>query len=152
MPRVQHRRHGGIVTNRTRRCGVRELEKRCQALFPLRVDGGPPDETSGGGMPWYFVAVGLFDRRFGGRRAFGRVGKGIWISRKGGVRTQRYLWQRSKHSEAFGTTGADDEGLLNAEAFANCFRSIIARNGGQSEADSERTSQILTRLFDVFDI
>jgi Ca2+-binding EF-hand superfamily protein len=47
---------------------------------------------------------------------------------------------------------ADDEGLLDAEAFATCFRSIIARNGGQSEADNERTSQILTRLFDVFDI
>jgi Ca2+-binding EF-hand superfamily protein len=47
---------------------------------------------------------------------------------------------------------ADDEGLLDAEAFAEVFQSIIARNGGQSEADSERTSQILSRLFDIFDV
>ena len=47
---------------------------------------------------------------------------------------------------------ADEEGLLDREAFTNCFRSIIARNGGQSDADSERTSQILTRLFAVFDV
>ena len=47
---------------------------------------------------------------------------------------------------------ADDEGLIDAKAFTDCFHSIIARNGGQSDADSERTSHILTRLFNVFDV
>ena len=47
---------------------------------------------------------------------------------------------------------ADDEGLLDREAFMDCFRSIIARNGGLSSADSERASIVLTRLFDVFDL
>jgi Ca2+-binding EF-hand superfamily protein len=46
---------------------------------------------------------------------------------------------------------ADDEGLLDREAFNGCFNSIIQRNGGHTSADSARTAQVLTSLFDVFD-
>merc|ERR1711871_164737 len=47
---------------------------------------------------------------------------------------------------------ADEEGLLDRAAFNSAFDAVIQRNGGQSSEDSERTAQILQRLFDVFDV
>ena len=47
---------------------------------------------------------------------------------------------------------ADDEGLLSEEAFQNCFRSIVERNGGHNDADAHRANIVVHRLFNIFDV
>ena len=44
---------------------------------------------------------------------------------------------------------ANEEGLLDRIAFETCFESVIDAAGG--DPDSERTRQIIERLFSIFD-
>ena len=44
---------------------------------------------------------------------------------------------------------ADEEGLLDRDAFETCFESVIEAAGG--DANSDRTLTIIDRLFEIFD-